>query len=67
MLWKPVKQSMLYVTFATSIGSEIKKPKRRKTQWKGIKGEKGKTGTHVCLSAFNLQVSMSHTITRCPS
>lgn len=44
----------MVVTSATSIGSEIKTPKRRKAQWKGIKGEKGKTATQVCLSASSL-------------
>lgn len=44
----------MVVTFATSTGSEFKKPKMRKAQWKGIKGEKGESGTQVCLSAFSL-------------
>lgn len=50
----------MVVTFATGIGSEFKKPKMSKAQWKGIKEIKAKVEPKSVSLPSAFQVSMTH-------
>lgn len=69
MLWKPVKQSMLYMwLLQLALDLKSRSLKRRgRHSGRELKERKAKLEPTSASLPSTFQVSMSHTITRCPS